>query len=48
LMVMLHGASWIAILLWSNEFWVKHSVGMCSPLNKLFIESKITYFGHQI
>ena len=27
-------------------FWIKYSVGLCSPLNKLFIESKITKFGH--
>jgi hypothetical protein len=42
LMVLVCDGSWLAILLLSKLFWVKHSVGMDSPLNKLSIESKIT------
>jgi hypothetical protein len=42
LMVLVCGGSWLEIQLLSKVFWVKHSVGMDSPLNKLSIESKIT------
>jgi hypothetical protein len=41
-LVFVCGGSWFAFLLLSKVFWVKHSVGMDTPLDELSIESKIT------
>ena len=41
------GSLELCFLIWSNVFEINQIGGLCSPLNKLSIESKITQFRHR-